>query len=64
MSDIEGALAAAVPVAAHMPAGGLASISFPVAVRILLETAEAFVEVRSRVLVDGDSAVGLDTSGL
>jgi len=47
-----------------MPAGGLASISFPVAVRILLETVEAFVEVRSRVFVDGDSAVGLDASGL
>ena len=63
MSDIEGALAAAVPVAAHMPAGGLVSISFPVAVRILLETAGAVVEVRSRVFVEGDSAGGLAASG-
>jgi hypothetical protein len=64
MSDREGALAAVVPVAAHIPGGGLTSISFPVAVRILLETVEALVEVRSRVFGPGDSVVGLDVLGL
>lgn len=64
MSDIEGALAAVVPVAAHMPGGGFTSISLPVAVRILFETIEVLVEVRSRVLVEGDSAVGLVALGL
>jgi len=62
MSVIEGALAAVVPAAAHMPGGGFTSINLPVAVRILLETMEALVEVRSRVL--GDSAVGLAALGL
>lgn len=60
MSDIEGALAAVVPVAAHMPGGGFASINFPVAVRILLETDD----VRARVFVDVGSAAGLDAPGL
>jgi hypothetical protein len=64
MSDSEGALAAVVPVAAHMPGGGFTSISFPVAVRILFETVEALVEVRSRVVAEGDSTVGLDALGL
>lgn len=64
MSDIEGALAAVVPVAAHMPGGGFASINFPVAVRILLEIDDALVEVRARVFVKGDSATGLDAFGL
>lgn len=60
MSDSEGALAAVVPVAAHMPGGGFTSISFPVAVRTLFETVEALVEVRSRVVAEGDSTAGLD----
>jgi len=64
MSVIEGALAAVAPAAAHMPGGGFTSINLPVAVRILLETMEALVEVRSRVLVEGDSAVGLAALGL
>jgi len=64
MSDMEGTLAAVVPVAAHMPGGGFASINFPVAVRILLETDDALVEVRARVLVDVGSAAGLDAAGL
>ena len=64
MSDNEGALAAVVPVAAHIPWGGFTSISFPVAVRILFETVEALVEVRSRVVVEGDSTVGPDALGL
>ena len=64
MSDSEGALAAVVPVAAHMPGGGFTSISFPVAVRILFKTVEALVEVRSRVVAEGDSTVGLDALGL
>ena len=64
MSDIEGALAAVVPVAAHMPGGGFASINFPVAVRILVETDDALVEVRARVVVDVGSAAGLDAAGL
>jgi hypothetical protein len=64
MSDSEGALAAVVPVAAHIPGGGSASINLLVAVRILFETIDALVEVRSRVWVDGDSAAGLDALGL
>jgi hypothetical protein len=60
MSDSEGAFAAVVPVAAHMPGGGFTSMSFPVAVRILLDTVEALVDVRSRVFVEGDSAVALE----
>jgi hypothetical protein len=56
MSDIEGAFDAVVPVAAHMPDGGFTFMSLPVAVRILVDTVEVFVDVRSRVLVDGDSA--------
>ena len=64
MSEREGALAAAVPVAAHMPGGGLASINLPVALRSLLETIEAFVEVRSRALAEGASRAGFDVSWL
>jgi hypothetical protein len=46
------------------PCGGLVSISFVLAVRIMLETAEALVDVRSRGFVDGDSAVGVVAFGL
>ena len=64
MSDIDGALATVVPVAAHIPGGGFASISFPVAVRILLEIDDALVEVRACVFVEGGSAAGLAAVGL
>jgi hypothetical protein len=45
MSASEGALDAVAPVAAHIPGGGLASMSFMLAVRILFEVVEAFVDV-------------------
>jgi hypothetical protein len=45
MSASEGALDAVVPVAAHIPGGGLASMSFMLAVRILFEVVEALVDV-------------------
>jgi hypothetical protein len=45
MSASEGALDAVAPVAAHMPGGGLASMSFMLAVRILFEAVEAVVDV-------------------
>ena len=64
MSEREGALAAVVPVAAHMPGGGFASISLPVALRSLLETVEAFVEDLSRPLVVDDSGTELDVTWL
>jgi hypothetical protein len=44
-----------VPVAAHMPGGGLASISFMLAVRTLFEIAEALVDVRWRRALPGES---------
>lgn len=49
MSANDGAFDTVVPVAAHMPGGGEASISLRLAVRILFETVEAVVEDRSRV---------------
>jgi len=61
---MDGALATVVPVAAHIPGGGFASISFPVAVRIILEIDDAVVEVRAPVFVEGGSAAGLDEVGL
>lgn len=64
MSEREGALATVVPVAAHIPGGGLASISLPVALRSLLETVEAFVELRSRALLRGTSGAGVGESWL
>lgn len=54
MSASDGALDAVVPVAAHMPGGGLASINFILAARILLEVEETVV-VLWRVV--GDSGV-------
>lgn len=62
MSEREGALATVVPVAAHIPGGGLASISLPVALRSLLDTVEAFVALRSRVLAEGASGAGVGVS--
>lgn len=55
MSESDGALDAVVPVAAHIPGGGLASINFILAARILLEVDETVVEVLRRVV--GDSGV-------
>lgn len=57
MSDSEGALDAVAPVAAHMPGGGFTSISLPVAVRILFETVDAFVELLLRDVAEGVSVV-------
>lgn len=57
MSAKDGAFDAVCPVAAHMPAGGDASMSFMLAVRILFEIFEDAVPDLLRVL---DSAVGLD----
>lgn len=50
ISLTDGALAATVPVAAHMPGGGLASMSFMLAdrMRLVAEVAEALVEPRGR----------------
>lgn len=50
MSTTEGAFDATLPVAAHMPGGGFASISFVLALRILLDAVETLVEVRARCL--------------
>lgn len=62
MSAKDGALDAVWPVAAHMPGGGDASMSFILAVRILLETLEELVSDLWRVL---DCVVaGLDACGL
>lgn len=55
MSASDGALEAVVPVAAHIPGGGFASISFILAVRILLDTVEALVDVLSRRVLEGVS---------
>jgi hypothetical protein len=52
MSASEGALEATLPVAAHMPGGGFASMSFMLAVRILLDVVEALVPVRARAFVE------------
>lgn len=58
MSISDGALDAFAPVAAHMPGGGLASMSFRLAVRILFEAIEALVDVLLRRVPVGES-VGL-----
>ena len=50
MSTSDGAFEAALPVAAHIPGGGSASMSFVLALRILLDAEEALVEVRVRCL--------------
>lgn len=51
MSTSEGAFEATLPVAAHMPGGGFASMSFMLALRILLDAEEALVDVRARAFV-------------
>lgn len=53
ISASEGALDATLPVAAHIPAGGVASMSFMLAVRMRLEVevVDALVEVRARRVV-------------
>jgi hypothetical protein len=53
MSTSEGAFEAALPVAAHMPGGGSASMSFILALRILLDAEDALVDVRARCLPFG-----------
>jgi hypothetical protein len=55
MSTREGAFEAVVPVAAHIPGGGFASISFRLAVRTLLEMMEALVDVLLRRVLLGES---------
>jgi hypothetical protein len=55
MSASDGALDAVLPVAAHMPGGGLASINFRLAVRILFEAVDAFVDVLCRRALEGES---------
>jgi hypothetical protein len=55
MSTREGAFEAVVPVAAHIPGGGFASISFRLAVRTLLEIIEALVDVLLRRVLLGES---------
>jgi hypothetical protein len=55
ISASDGAFDAVLPVAAHMPGGGLASINFRLAVRILFEALEAFVDVRCRRVLEGES---------
>lgn len=64
MSDSDGAFDAVVPAAAMKPCGGFDSRNFVLAVRIMFETAEALVDVRSRGLVEGDSAGGAVVFGL
>ncbi len=55
MSNKEGAFEATLPVAAHMPGGGSASMSLMLALLILLDADEALVEVRVRCLLFGPS---------
>lgn len=57
-----GAFDATLPVAAHMPGGGDASMSFMLAVRIRLdaEAVEALVDVRERRAVVGEFGVAFD----
>ena len=50
MSTNEGAFDATVPVATHIPGGGSASMSFRLALRILLDADEALVDVRAGCL--------------
>ena len=57
MSDRDGARAALMPVAAHMPGGGSAFISLKEAERrraLALEAREALVEARSRLCKVGE----------
>jgi hypothetical protein len=56
MSTSEGAFETVLPVAAHMPGGGSASISFMLALRILLDAEDALVDVRARCLPFGASS--------
>jgi hypothetical protein len=55
MSASDGALDAVLPVAAHIPGGGLASISFMLAVRIRFEAVDAIVDVLCRRVLEGES---------
>jgi hypothetical protein len=57
MSASEGALDATLPVAAHMPGGGFASMSFMLAVRILLDVVDTLVPVRERPFAEGVAVV-------
>jgi pimeloyl-ACP methyl ester carboxylesterase len=59
ISASDGAFDAVLPVAAHMPGGGLASINFRLAVRILFEAVEAFVDVLCRRVLEGESGGGV-----
>jgi hypothetical protein len=54
MSASDGALDAVLPVAAHIPGGGLASISFMLAVRIRFEVVDAIVDVLCRRALEGE----------
>jgi hypothetical protein len=60
----DGAFDTVAPVAAHIPAGGVASMSFMLAVRILLDVVEASVDVLLRCAFVGESvgALGLRMS--
>lgn len=62
----DGAFDAVVPVAAHMPGGGLASMSFMLAVRILfvVDVMEALVDVLWRRVPVGESVGRAVESGL
>lgn len=65
ISGIVGAFEAYVPVAAHIPGGGSASMSFIDAarMRLVVEAIDAFVEVRERFWgVVGEVGVGTEFS--
>jgi hypothetical protein len=64
ISASEGALDTVVPVAAHIPGGGLASINLMLAVRILLDVVEALVDVLLRRVFEGESGGLEPESGL
>jgi hypothetical protein len=55
MSAIVGALDTVLPVAAKKPGGGLASINLILAVRILFDAVDAFVDVLCRRVLEGES---------
>ena len=55
MSTSEGAFETVLPVAAHNPGGGSASMSFMLTLRILLDAEDALVDVRARCLPFGVS---------
>ena len=55
MSFSDGAFEAALPVAAHMPGGGSASINLMLAVRMRLDAVELLVDVRGRCFPFGPS---------